>query len=145
MDIQLAALIASPEAGEKGEKREAKSIPVVVPASEAAPSVIPWPPALRHARFAAERKKIEAPYLRNLAGGPAPTAADFRNMIDAAEQMKAELWKMTVDLSVEETATADKFLDQLVTEARGQIGATSGSPSAAAGGTGEKSKLVFGQ
>lgn len=109
---------------------------VATPAEQPA-NVIPWPSALQDSRFATQRARIEAPYLRNLAGSAGPTNADYRDMIDAAEQMKVILWQITSDVSAQDSIVAEKFLDQLVIEARSQVG------TAAAPVVGQN-KLVFG-
>jgi hypothetical protein len=89
--------------------------------SEPAAAVIPWPSALQSSLFANQRARIEAPYRRSLRGQANPTAADYQNMIDAAEQMKAVLTQRTANISAQDSLSAEKFLDQLVAEARGYV------------------------
>ncbi len=109
---------------------------------QAAPAadIVPWPVILRNPRFAADRARIEEPYRRSLRGQGAPTAADYQDMIDAAAQMKATLWQMTVDVSDQDSLSAEKFLEQLAAEARDQLRASlapadAGSASVYSGGT----------
>ena len=92
-----------------------------VPVSQPAAGIIPWPAVLCDRRFAAERARIEVPYRRNRNGLGTPTAADYQDMIDAAARMKVTLWQMTAEISSQESSTAEKFLDQLAAEARGQL------------------------
>jgi hypothetical protein len=87
------------------------------------PSAIPWPPVLRNPRFSEQRARIEAPYQRASRGQTVPAPADYHNMIDAAEQMKIMLWQTTTEVPEQEAAATERFLDQLATEARGQLDA----------------------
>ena len=61
---------------------------------------------------------MEAPYLRN-GGKPLsqPTAADYRNMIKAFQQMKAILKQMDVEITAREYLDATQDIDGLVKQA----------------------------
>jgi hypothetical protein len=87
----------------------------------AATDVIPWLPVLCDPRFAAQRAIVEAPYRRQPKSNP--TVADYQSMIVAAGQMKAILGQMTAEISAQEYLGAEKFLDQLATEASARIAA----------------------
>jgi hypothetical protein len=95
-----------------------------------AATIVPWPTVLRDRQFATERARIEEPYRRSLSGQGAPTAADYQEMIDAAAQMKAILWQTVPNISEPDSTNAEKFLDQLALEARGQlrVGSTTVGP-----------------
>ena len=92
----------------------------------AATDVINWLPVLGEPQFAQERTIIEAPYRREPKANPTPE--DYQNMIDAAEQMKVILGRMTTELSAQEYINAGKFLDKLAAEARGRIQKDDASP-----------------
>ena len=64
---------------------------------------------------------VEAPYRRAPKGEAIPTVEDYKNMIDAAEQMKTILGQMTAEISAQDYLNTVKFLDQLAAEARGRI------------------------
>jgi hypothetical protein len=87
--------------------------------SQAATDVIHWLPVLCEPCFAAQRARIEAPYRHT--PKQSPTTADYENMIDAAQQMKVQLGRITADISAQDYLQAEKFLDQLAAEARGRI------------------------
>lgn len=91
-------------------------------AGSAAMDLIQWPFALRAPRFAEQRVQIEAPYRHGSKIPSTPTARDYQNMIEAAGQMKVTLKQMVRDVSAEDYLSAEAFLDQLTTEARGKIG-----------------------
>lgn len=99
------------------------SPPTVSPPRMPQPKVgiIPWPTVLCDQRFAFERARIEDPYRLNHNGQAVPTAADYQDIINAAARMKVTLWQMTAEISPQESNLAEKFLDQLATEARGQL------------------------
>lgn len=86
---------------------------------QAATDIIKWLPVLCEPRFDADRAKIEAPYRRTPKASL--TAADYQSMIEVAGQMKATLGQMTAEISAQDYLTAEKFLDQLIAEARGRI------------------------
>ena len=83
--------------------------------------IIPWPALLRDQQFAFERARIEDPYRRNHNGQATPTTADYQDIMDAAARMKVTLWQMSAEISPQESNLAEKFLDQLAAEARGQL------------------------
>ena len=85
---------------------------------QAATDIIKWLPVLRDPRFAAERARIKALYRRGSKGLSRPTAGDYRDMIQAAERMKAILKSMTPEITAEEYLDAEAFLNQLAAEAR---------------------------
>ena len=85
---------------------------------EAATDIIKWLPVLRDPRFAAECARIKAPYHRGPKGLSRPTAGDYRDMIQAADQKKAILKSMTPEITAEEYLGAEAFLNQLAAEAR---------------------------
>ena len=87
-------------------------------APKAATDVVKWPSLLQAPPFADERARIEAPYRRNSKGLSTPTAADYKNMIEAAERMRLILKGMTARLMAHEYLDSQAFLDQLATEAR---------------------------
>ncbi len=89
------------------------------PPSAASTSIIKWLPVLCDPQFAADRAVVEAPYRRQPKADP--TAADYRNMIEAAQRMKATLGRMTAQISAQEYLAAEKFLDQLAAEAAARI------------------------
>jgi crotonobetainyl-CoA:carnitine CoA-transferase CaiB-like acyl-CoA transferase len=88
---------------------------------EVATDIIKWPSVLRDPQFAQERARVEAPYRRAPKGEAIPTVDDYKNMIDAAEQMKTILGQMTAEISAQAYLNTVKFLDQLAAEARGRI------------------------
>ena len=85
----------------------------------AATDIIKWLPVLCEPQFAQERTIIEAPYRREPKANPTPE--DYQNMVDATEQMKVILGRMTTELSAQEYIDAERFLDQLAAEARGRL------------------------
>jgi hypothetical protein len=86
-----------------------------------ATDIIPWPPVLWDSHFDGQRAAIEAPYRRD-AGKQAPrTVADYETMIEAAEEMKRLLGAMTSEISAQDFLHAEKFLEQLIAEARERI------------------------
>ena len=80
--------------------------------------VIKWRPILYDRRFDLLRAEVEAPYLRN-GGKPLsqPTAADYRKMIKAFQQMKAILKQMDVEITAREYLDATQDIDGLVKQA----------------------------
>jgi hypothetical protein len=91
------------------------------PAPQAATDVIKWLPLLCEPQFAQQRAVIEAPYRRAGKERTNPTAADYRAMINAGEQMKDILKQMTAGISAQAYLNADAFIDQLISEARDRI------------------------
>lgn len=88
----------------------------------AAPAdIINWPAVLRNPCFAEQRLRVEAPYRRDSQVRAPRTAADFRDMIDAAGWMKSTLEPMRAQISPQEYAYAVRFLDQLVAEAKERL------------------------
>ncbi len=83
--------------------------------------IIKWLPLLQAPQFAAQRTLIEAPYRRNSKGLSTPTVDDYRNMIKAAEQMKAILKGMTAEITAEEYFDSEDFLNRLAAEARERL------------------------
>ena len=73
-------------------------------------------PAIR-----SQRTQIEAPYRRGSKGLSIPMADDYRNMVKAAEQMKAILKGMTAELTAAEYFDGEDFLNRLAAEARGRM------------------------
>ena len=90
-------------------------------APKAKTDIIKWPPLLQIPQFAAQRTQIEAPYRRGSKGLSTPTADDYRNMVKAAERMKAILKGMTAELTAEQYFDSEDFLNRLAAEARGRI------------------------
>jgi hypothetical protein len=86
-------------------------------------TVIRWPPVLCYPRLDQERAKVEAPYRRKSDGqGPSnPTAADYKNMIEATARMKTILQGLKDDVSRQDYVDAVAFLDQLADEARARL------------------------
>lgn len=87
-------------------------------ASEPAP-LIPWPTILRDARFSDQRARVETPFRRDLGSQPNLSAADCQNIAEAGEQMKNILWQMGSSVSTQDSMEAERFLSQLIAEARG--------------------------
>ena len=88
------------------------------PAPPQAPTdLIKWPLLLQAPPFAEQRAQIEAPYRRNSKGSRTPTAADYRNMLKAAEQMRSILKGMTPNLTAHAYFESQAFLDRLAAEA----------------------------
>lgn len=81
--------------------------------------VIPWLPILCDPQFAQQRTRVEAPYRRQPEANP--TVEDYKNMLDAADQMKVTLNKLAAQISAQEFLDAVAFLDKLAAEARGRI------------------------
>jgi hypothetical protein len=98
-----------------------ESVGVETGAPEVATDVIKWLPVLCDPQFAADRAKIEAPYRRSSQGLSRPNADDYRGMIVTTEQMKATLKTMAAEISAQDYLSAEAFLDQLASEARGRI------------------------
>ena len=90
-------------------------------APKANTDIIKWLPLLQLPQFAAERSQIEAPYRRNSKGLSTPTVDDYRNMLKAAEQMKATLKSMTANITAEEYFSSEAFLNQLAAEIRQRL------------------------
>jgi hypothetical protein len=90
-------------------------------APKAATDVIRWPPLLQAPQFAEQRAQIEAPYRRNSKSPIAPTAADYKNMIQAAERMRSIVKELTANLTAQEYLDSQAFLDRLAAEARGRL------------------------
>ncbi len=89
----------------------------------AAMDIIKWPVVLCDPCFADQRTEIESPYRRGgVKGLGTPTAADYQNMIQAADQMKETLKDMTADMSAQEYLNTVAFLDKLTAEARERLG-----------------------
>jgi len=89
----------------------------------AAAEIIPWPTLLKDPLFTKQRDRIEEPYCRSPSGLSQPMAADYRQMLDATAKMKELLrQKVAFDygLPAGQFAEADKFLDDLASEARGR-------------------------
>ncbi len=86
-------------------------------APKAATDVVNWPPLLQAPPFAEQRALIEAPYRRNSKGLNTPTAADYKKMIKAAEQMRVILKGMTASLIAQEYFDSQAFLDRLTADA----------------------------
>jgi hypothetical protein len=86
--------------------------------SERTNDIIQWRPVLYDRRFDALRAEVEAPYLRN-GGNPLskPTAADYRKMIQAFEQMKLVLKQMDNQISAREYLDTCQDLDGLIKQA----------------------------
>jgi hypothetical protein len=80
--------------------------------------IIQWRPILYDRRFDALRAEVEAPYLRN-GGKPLsqPTAADYRTMIKAFEQMKVVLRQMDSEISAREYLDTCQDIDGLIKQA----------------------------
>jgi hypothetical protein len=102
----------------------AQAVEQIPTAPQAQTDIIAWPPVLCDARFAEQRAMVEAPYRRVPKGQAKPTVEDYQNMIKAVDQMKILLNEMTSEVSAQVYLHAEKFLDQLATEARGRIGQT---------------------
>jgi hypothetical protein len=92
------------------------------PARPRAPTdLIKWPLLLQAPPFAEQRAQIEAPYRGSSKGSRTPTAADYKSMIQAAEQMRSILKEMTATLTAHEYLDSQAFLDRLAGEARGRL------------------------
>jgi hypothetical protein len=92
------------------------------PAPRQAPTdPIKWPLLLQAPPFAEQRSQIEAPYRRGSKGSRTPMAADYKNMIRAAEQMRSILKGMTATLTAHEYLDSQAFLDRLAAEARDRL------------------------
>jgi hypothetical protein len=100
---------------------EAATVSATPGTPKAATDIIKWLPLLQLPQFAAERKKIEAPYLRSSQGLSRPTVDDYQGMIKSADQMKLILKGMTANITAQEYLGAEAFLDQLAAEARKQM------------------------
>ncbi len=87
-------------------------------AAEQSTDIIKWPRILRNQRFAKQRARVEAPYLDRTPAAGRPTADDYREMIDAAAQMKTILKGLAYEISAGEFLEVEKFLDTLAAEAR---------------------------
>jgi hypothetical protein len=85
---------------------------------QAPPAIIPWPQVLCDPRFAHERETVEAPFRRSLIGQGSPAGEDFQAIVDSVEKMRGILRQMTAEISVREGLGAERFLDQLASEAR---------------------------
>ena len=95
------------------------STAALVAGPEQANDIIQWRPILYDRRFDALRAQVEAPYLRNGRGKPLsqPTAADYRNMIKAFEQMKVLLRQMDSQISAREYLDTCQDIDGLIKQA----------------------------
>jgi hypothetical protein len=85
--------------------------------------IIDWPSLLREPVFSKQRARVEDPYLRSSEGLSEPTAADYRDMVDATAEMKellAQRVAFDYGLPAGQFAEASKFLDNLASEARGR-------------------------
>jgi hypothetical protein len=91
------------------------------PVPTVATDVIKWPPLLQAAEFTEQRAQIEAPYRRSSTELSTPTAADYKNMIRAAEHMRPILKGMTARLTAQEYLDSQVFLDRLAAEARSRL------------------------
>ncbi len=83
-----------------------------------ASDIIKWRPILYDRRFDVLRAEVEAPYLRT--GGKTlsqPTAADYRNMIKAFQQMKAILKQMDAEITAREYLDTTQDIDGLIKQA----------------------------
>jgi hypothetical protein len=92
--------------------------PVSLPETD---SIIRWPKTLCDARFAEDRAVIEAPYRRTENPPTNPTAAEYRNMLKATEQMKADLLQMTGKITAKQYLDSHQFLTQLAGELQGRL------------------------
>jgi hypothetical protein len=95
-------------------------------------AVIPWPAALRDARFADQRTRVEMPFRRDLGSQPNLSTADCQSIAEAAEQMKNILWQAGSDNSPQDSLDAERFLNQFIAEARGQNASAEGHAQAVA-------------
>lgn len=95
---------------------------------QAATDIIKWLPLLCEPQFAQQRARVEAPYRRSSDGHGNPTVADYKEMIDAAEQMKTILTEMTAQISAQDYLIAEKYLDQLAAEAHERLGKDVAAP-----------------
>jgi hypothetical protein len=118
---QLAQRQAMPRGSAATEAAALAAAETIQTAPRAATDVIRWPPILGESRFAEQRAMVEAPYRRVPKGQAIPTVEDYQNMIKAADQMKILLGEITPEISAQVYLHAEKFLDQLTTEARGRI------------------------
>jgi hypothetical protein len=76
--------------------------------------IIKWPTVLQEKCFASERAKIEAPYRRTPPKLSLPTPADYRQMADTVEDMKAVLqWRLQEGVSTADYDAAKAFLNKL--------------------------------
>lgn len=116
-------------AQQSGESDAAPQNPVAA-SFEATPETekpwcIDWPSALRDARFAELREKVEMPYRRDPQGQTACTVTDYHEMVAAATHMKALLARTPGDFPADERFAAEQFLGQLIDEATQRIQARS--------------------
>jgi len=118
---QRRAMAASSGAGVSASAVGFESTPTASATPEANTDIIRWLPILCEPEFAEQRARVEAPYRRGSGGLGTPTAADYRDMIDAAQQMKTILGKMTARISAQDYLGAEKFLDRLSAEAKERL------------------------
>ena len=90
-------------------------------AAAASPSIIKWPPALMDPRFAAQRAKIEAPFLRRAADGGVVTIGEYEEIIKTTGEMKVTLKQLVDEISAGDYLRVEKFLDTMADEARQEI------------------------
>ena len=89
--------------------------------AQRADDVIKWPAIFYDRRFDALRAQVEAPYRRgNGKVLGTPTAADYRNIVKAAQQMKVVLKQMADEISARDYLDADADLDGLIAQANGR-------------------------
>jgi hypothetical protein len=88
---------------------------------QVASDLIKWPLALQAPPFAEQRAQIEAPYRRGPKRSSSPTAADYRSIVTAVEQMRSTLKEMTAKLTAEEYFKSREFLDRLAAQARQRL------------------------
>ncbi len=118
---QRRSLASSTGAGAAGQVVGFESAPIASTTPQAATDIIKWMPVLCEPQFAEQRARVEAPYRRGSSGLGTPTAADYKAMIDAAQQMKTILGKMTAQISAQDYLGAEKFLDRLAAEAKERL------------------------
>ncbi len=90
-------------------------------APKVASDVIKWPSLLQAPQFAEQRAQVEAPYRHNSKGSTTPTAADYKNMIQAAERMRSTVKELTANLTAQEYLDSQVFLDRLAAEAHDRL------------------------
>lgn len=113
-DVDTAAAHPSGDTSPGKSTQVAKAVP-------AGGEVIPWPKTLRDSRFAELRAAVEAPYRRQPDGEAEPTAADYRAISDAARKMAVALRHMAVEIPTADYLAASAFVNQLDSEAWGQM------------------------
>ncbi len=118
---QRRAVAASSGLGAAAPVMGFESTPTTQAMPQAATDIIKWLPVLCEPPFAEQRARVEAPYRRGSGGLGTPTVADYKDMVDAAQQMKTILGKMTARISAQDYLGAEKFLDRLAAEANERI------------------------